>query len=201
MTDLPGTSGVRLPRLPAEELLRWSPVAAVVLVAMGASLATANGLPGLVAACLVPVLAAIALVDARRFIIPDELTLAAVVLGLIHAGATGWTAGEGIALAVLRGAVLATMFLALRVGYRAWRDRAGLGLGDVKLAFAMGVWLDWPAMPWAIDLAAGSALAAYVLRQKLGGRRLRRAGRLPFGLFLAPAIWAGWCLQNWFPLS
>jgi leader peptidase (prepilin peptidase) / N-methyltransferase len=201
MTDLPQPAGTRagLSHVPAGA--RRLLLGVIVVAAMGASLATAGGWAGLLAAGLVPVLAAIAVADARRFVIPDELTLAAVVLGLAHAAATGWTAADGLQFALLRGFVLALLFLAIRVGYRAVRGRDGLGLGDVKLAFAAGVWLDWMAMPLAVDVAAGSALVAYLVRQRLGGRRIRRAGRLPFGLFLAPAIWIGWMLQNWFLLA
>ncbi|MGQ4274803.1 prepilin peptidase [Terrihabitans sp. B22-R8] len=171
-------------------------ICGLAVAAMAGSLALAPGLPGLLAAALVPVVMAIAVVDARRFIIPDELTIAAVLLGLAYAAATGWTMTEGLALAVLRGGCLALAFLAIRIGYRAWRGREGLGFGDVKLAFAAGIWLDWMVMPIAIDIATGAALLVYVLRQRSAGRRLRRRGRLPFGLFLAPAIWIGWCLQT-----
>ena len=34
-------------------------------------------------------------------------------------------------------------FFALRYGYARLRGRQGLGLGDVKLAFVAGAWLDW----------------------------------------------------------
>src|SRR5262249_57454028 len=75
--------------------------------------------------------------------------------------------------------------------------REGLGLGDVKLAGVAGVWLDWPAMPIAIEIAALGALALYVAGHVLGRRRIHAATRLPFGLFLAPAIWLAWLPQFW----
>ncbi len=141
---------------------------------------------------------AVALVDARRFIIPNELTAAALGLGFVHAALQE---PEGIlqalALAALRGVVLALLFLALRELYWRLRGRDGLGLGDVKFAAVAGVWLDWPAMPVAIEIAALAALALYVLGHVLGRRRIQATTRLPFGLFLAPAVWLAWLFQVW----
>ena len=71
------------------------------------------------------------------------------------------------------------------------------GLGDVKLAAAAGVWLDWPCIPVAIEIAAVAALAVYATAHVAGRRRIRAATRLPFGLFLAPAIWLAWLVQSW----
>jgi len=50
-------------------------------------------------------------------------------------------------------------------------------------------------MALAIEIAALSALAVYAFRQWVLGRPMRRMGRLPLGLFLAPAIWLCWLLE------
>jgi len=129
------------------------------------------------------------------------LTLAALALGLAYATIDETEIVQALALAALRGAVLGLLFLILRELYAWWRGREGLGLGDVKLAAAGGVWLDWPAMPIAIEIAALAALALYVLGHVRGRRRIHAGTRLPFGLFLAPAIWLAWLLQFWlYPL-
>jgi leader peptidase (prepilin peptidase) / N-methyltransferase len=145
---------------------------------------------------LAALMVAIAAIDARRFIIPDELTAAALALGLAYAAvedADMWA--EALAWAVLRGAVPALAFLGVRAAYRRWRGREGIGLGDVKLAGVAGVWLDWPTIPIAIEIAALAALGAYVILHLYLRRNVRRTTRLPFGLFLAPAIWIAWILQ------
>lgn len=170
--------------------------------AMAASLALAPGPAGLTGSALVPLVAAIAVIDARRFIIPDGLILTGLLLGLAHAAAV---ASEPpmmeVAVALARGAVLALLFLALRAGYRALRGREGLGLGDVKLAAVAGVWLQPETIPLAVEIAALSALAAWGMRA-LARRRSRDLAalareRLPFGLFFAPAIWLGWLAEQW----
>jgi len=144
---------------------------------------------------------AIAVVDARRFIIPDELTIAALALGFVHAALLDTDAiMQSLATAGLRGAVLALAFWGLRIAYGRLRGREGIGLGDVKLAGVAGVWLDWATMPVAVEIAALAALAVYAVRRFRGGRSVRRTIRLPFGLFFAPAIWIGWLLESMLPL-
>jgi leader peptidase (prepilin peptidase)/N-methyltransferase len=105
---------------------------------------------------------------------------------------------DGLLLAIVRGAAFALLFFALQVGYRRLRQREGLGTGDVKLAMAGGAWLDWVTIPVVIEIAAAAALAVYLLSYLAGQRDepFRLSSRLPFGLFLAPAIWLGWLLQN-----
>ena len=140
---------------------------------------------------------AIAVVDARRFIIPDELTAAALALGLLNAAIQGTDmVADALAYAALRGAALTFAFLVLRVVYRSVRGREGIGLGDVKLASVAGVWLYWSMVPIAIEIAALAALAVYAVRHFYSGRTVRSMTMLPFGLFFAPAIWLGWLLQS-----
>jgi leader peptidase (prepilin peptidase)/N-methyltransferase len=143
---------------------------------------------------------AIAVVDARRFIIPDELTVAALALGFVHAALQDTDAlAQSLAFAALRGGALALAFWGLRVGYRRLRGREGIGLGDVKLAGVAGVWLGWETIPVAIEIAALAALAAYAFKYFRDGR-IRATTRMPFGLFFAPAIWIGWLLESMLPL-
>jgi leader peptidase (prepilin peptidase)/N-methyltransferase len=154
------------------------------------------GVRGWLGAGLALLMLAIAVIDARHFIIPDRLSAVAFALALLQAAVGELQAIiEAIAFACLRGAVLALLFLGLRILYARLRNREGLGLGDVKLAGVAGAWLDWLTMPIAIEIAAFAALTAYVLRNLARKRPLHAAGLLPFGLFLAPAIWLGWLLQ------
>ena len=79
--------------------------------------------------------------------------------------------------------------------YRRWRGRDGLGLGDVKLAGVAGAWLGLTTIFAALELAALTALAAYLLTALLRRRTLRGTAFLPFGAFLAPCIWLGWLAE------
>jgi leader peptidase (prepilin peptidase)/N-methyltransferase len=139
---------------------------------------------------------AIALTDSRRYIIPNELTGAAVALALLRAGTVGPEAGLGAVIwPVLRALAIAVPFLALMIGYRRWRGRDGLGLGDIKLAAVAGAWLELVTAFAVIELATLSALGAYFVSGYLRKRPPRATAFLPFGVFLAPAIWIGWLLE------
>ena len=166
-------------------------------IGVAASVALVPDSRGAWGAGLAVLMVAIAAIDARRFIIPDELTAAALALGLVYAAVEDseiWA--QALAWSVLRGAVPALAFLGVRAGYRRWRGREGIGLGDVKLAGVAGVWLDWSTIPIAIEIAAVAALGAYFILHFYFRRTVRPTTRLPFGLFLAPAIWIAWILET-----
>ena len=181
-------SGIRA-ALPS--LLRFAAVAAV-----GASLVASPGPDGLFGAFLGLLMIAIAAIDSRRYIIPNELTAAAFALALLRAGTAGPDADWlGVAWAALRAAAIAGPLLALMLGYRRWRGRDGLGLGDIKLAAVAGAWLGFATLFAVIELAALSALGAYIINGYVRKRPLKATEFLPFGLFLAPAIWIGWLIE------
>jgi leader peptidase (prepilin peptidase)/N-methyltransferase len=119
--------------------------------------------------------------DLRLGIIPNWLNLAIAVAGLARVAllesfmATIVAAGEGIAV----GAVV----WLLRWFFFSLRKYQGLGLGDVKLLTASGIWIGIAGVPVQLLVASLSALtAAAILR--LAGRGVGRKTSLPFGPFL-----------------
>ena len=170
-------------------------IAAAAVAACVFSLIAAPGVGGILGAALALVAIAVAVIDARWFIIPNELSAAAFALGLMHAAVTEPSVLQAVLFAALRGAMIALLFLALREGYRRLRGRDGIGLGDVKLSAAAGAWLSWIAVPIAIEIAALAAIAAFAVRHYLGGRPLDAALKFPFGMFLAPSIWLAWLID------
>jgi leader peptidase (prepilin peptidase) / N-methyltransferase len=170
-------------------------IAGAALLLASTSVIAVSGAPGVMGAGLALLMLAIAIIDSRHFIIPDELNAAGFALALANAAINGDMAVTAAGLAVLRGAAFASVLLGVRVGYRRLRGRDGLGLGDVKLAAVAGAWLDWLAMPIALEAAAASAVIFYVAHQTFSGQEIRGTSRLPFGLFFAPAIWLAWLVQ------
>jgi leader peptidase (prepilin peptidase)/N-methyltransferase len=161
-----------------------------------ASLVAAPGLDGMFGSGLALLMLGIALVDARYFLIPNPLTLAAAVLGLLRAAALAPEAAWLFVLIALgKGLAAALPFALLMLGYRRWRGQEGMGMGDIKLAAVAGVWLGWTTIFVAVEVAALSAIAAYFGRALLRRERYHRGALLPFGAFLAPAIWFGWLLE------
>jgi leader peptidase (prepilin peptidase)/N-methyltransferase len=176
--------------------------AAVSVAAALASIVAAPDMRGILGAGLALLMGAIALYDARHFIIPNILNATALVLALAHAVALDpGAAALQIMLALARGAAAGGVFLAIKLAYRWLRGREGLGMGDIKLAAVAGVWLDWFAILIAVEIAVLAALGAHLTRMALRRRPLRAASVLPFGLYLAPAIWVAWFVQTvaWWP--
>jgi leader peptidase (prepilin peptidase)/N-methyltransferase len=176
--------------------VRQAVLSFALLAAVVGSLAAAPGPDGLLGAFLAALMLPIAIIDSRRYIIPNELTGAAVALALFRAGAIGPEADlRALMWAVFRAAVVTLPLLALMIGYRRWRGRDGLGLGDIKLAAVAGAWLGFATIFAVIEFAALSALGAYIASGYLRKRPLKATALLPFGLFLAPAIWIGWLVE------
>jgi leader peptidase (prepilin peptidase) / N-methyltransferase len=137
-------------------------------------------------------------VDARTFLLPDVVTLGATVCGMTAAAALAQGFGSSFESpfepwfaagdAVLRAVCVAGLLALLRWVYARIRQREGIGLGDVKLAAAVGAWLPLDVVPLCFGIAASGALVT-VLVAHLRGDDVDRAMRLPFGAFLCPALW------------
>ena len=179
--------------------LGWALLGGSVLLV---SVAIAPGVDGVLGGALGVSMLGVAAADARRYVVPDALSGGAFALGVIRAAAAKPdSAFAAVLMAISHAAFAAGLFLLVRIAYRRFRGRDGLGLGDVKLAGAAGAWLSLPMLPIAIEIAAITALAAYVFRQKKRARMVRAVGRIPFGAFFAPAIWLGWVMDTLTPLN
>jgi leader peptidase (prepilin peptidase)/N-methyltransferase len=130
---------------------------------------------------LVLIVAATADVASRR--LPDLASLAAAILGLglaLHRGSAAALAG------LVAAALTAATLLLLRRGFAARRGDPALGLGDVKLAAALALWLG-AATPWAVALAGLLGLAQ--IRLMKSPEDAATSG-IAFGPVLAASGWA-----------
>jgi leader peptidase (prepilin peptidase)/N-methyltransferase len=146
-------------------------------------------------------LLALTLIDVRTFRLPDLLTLPTLVAGL---GITAAFSPESIVGHLFGAAAGYGVFAAIGWLYAALRGRDGLGLGDAKLLAAGGAWLSWQALPYVVLIAATLALlvstVAHVARAVMpapdrprsASSPLSGAARIPFGPYLAAAIWLLW---------
>jgi leader peptidase (prepilin peptidase)/N-methyltransferase len=128
-------------------------------------------------------------IDARCFLLPDFVTLGGCIAAMAAAALLArddpfWALAE----AGLRAICVAGSFELLRRIYLRKRGCEGLGLGDVKLAAAIGAWLPFEFVPSCISLAAGAALATVGVAH-LRGATIGADMKLPFGAFLCPALW------------
>ena len=128
-------------------------------------------------------------VDARTFLLPDTVTLGALIGGILAAAVLDpFDPADSAGEASARALGTAAMLLLVRWSYARLRGREGLGLGDIKLAAAIGAWLPLDAIPICFAVASSAALIL-VLFARVRGRPLEAATKLPFGAFLCPALW------------
>jgi leader peptidase (prepilin peptidase)/N-methyltransferase len=155
----------------------------------------APGLEGAAGAAFGWLLLALAALDLAAFWLPNALTGALAVTGL----ATGLAGVAPPLEARLIGGIAGfAMLWLVAAGYRALREREGLGGGDPKLFGAIGLWLGWEALPRVLLGACLLGLTA-VLVLRLGGRRLGMQDRLPLGVLLAVSAWLWWLAGMYWP--
>ena len=142
---------------------------------------------------LILLLVPAALIDLEHRIIPNKLTGAGALLAL-GLGTALDPAGEPARL--IAGAAAGSFLLAAALAYP-----GGMGMGDVKLAGVMGLFLGAAVAPAIlIALLSGVLLGAVIVARK--GARAGRKTAVPFGPFLAlggiVAVFAGQPLVNWY---
>lgn len=150
--------------------------------------------PGEIALGLVFVsmLLAVTLTDLERRIIPNKILLVAAVLGLALAAASDpGSLAERVAAAVGAGGLL---FLAALAYPR------GMGLGDVKLAAVMGLFLGRNVAPALFVALFAGALVGLAMIARSGAAARKQA--IPFGPYLAlggvVGLLAGDQLVEWY---
>jgi leader peptidase (prepilin peptidase)/N-methyltransferase len=149
----------------------------------------------LVACLLGWTMLAIGVSDARQFIVPDVLSLPAIPAGLVATRLLGdsETASSAVLEHTVAAALGAAALYAIRQIYYYWRQRDGLGLGDVKLAAAAGAWTGLEGLSHVLLLACALAIGYVVLIHVRNLGAIKGSAAVPFGVFLGPAIWLVWC--------
>lgn len=127
----------------------------------------------------------LAVVDMGHKLLPDRFVLPSLAAGtvLLVLAAAGEGAWPPLLRAVLGAVVLFAVFLVL-----ALISPSGLGMGDVKLAALLGLYLGW--LGWGVLVVgafAGFVVQAVLALVLLATRRIALQGELPFG----PAMLAG----------
>lgn len=156
-------------RYPLTELTLGALFAGTVAVLWGDPAEVALGL------VFVTTLTAVTLTDLDRRVIPNKVLLVAAVLGVAIAavGDPGSLPERGIAAAAAGG----LLFLVALAYPR------GMGLGDVKLAAVMGLFLGRNVGPAILIALLAGSIVGLVLIARQGAAARKRA--IPFGPFLA----------------
>jgi leader peptidase (prepilin peptidase)/N-methyltransferase len=138
----------------------------------------------------------IALIDLEHRIIPNSLTALGALLAI--AIGTGLDpAGETTRL--IAGAAAGGALLVAALAYP-----RGMGMGDVKLAAVMGLFLGTSVAPAMLIALLAGTVFGMTLATRSGTRSARKTA-VPFGPFLAfgsvAAIFAGDALVDWYTTS
>jgi len=137
---------------------------------------------GLAAAALSLALIALTMIDLETLLLPDELTIPLLWLGLLVNLEGHFAALDEAVIGAIVG------YLALWMVYQGFRlttGKEGMGYGDFKLLSALGAWFGWSQLPAILLLASGVG-AAVGLVLIFSGRQGREVP-IPFGPYLAGA--------------
>jgi len=137
---------------------------------------------GIAALALIWALIALTLIDADTQLLPDQITLPLLWLGLLL--------NLNSVFVPLADAVVGAMAGYLLLWSAYWlfklvRGKEGMGYGDFKLMAALGAWFGWQALPALVLLSSVVGVVFGVANIAL--RRQGRDTPFPFGPFIAGA--------------
>ncbi len=141
-----------------------------------------TGFEGVAAQLLVWSLLAMTFIDMDTQLLPDDLTLPLVWLGLLVNLVGGFVTLQEAVIGAAAGYLTLWGVYWL---YRVATGKEGIGYGDFKLLAALGAWLGWLMLPLIVLLS--SLLGAVVGISLIVLRRHQRGLPIPFGPFLAAA--------------
>jgi len=136
------------------------------------------------AALLTWALIALTVIDIDHQLLPDDITLPLMWLGLLfNLTATYATLPDAVIGAMAGYLILWGIYWAFKL----LTGKEGMGYGDFKLLAALGAWLGWQALPLVILLSSlvGAVCGVALMIIKRRGKEIP----IPFGPYLAMAGW------------
>ncbi len=167
--------------------------AATAVLAVAVVLAKHSTHDVLLGLLLLAVLVPVALIDFDHRVIPNKITLPAAIVA-IAAGLA--TRPSGVPEQLIAGAAAAGFLLVFVLAYP-----RGMGMGDVKLAGVLGLFLGRSvAVALLVGVVAATAVGGVIIA-RVGVKNGRKTA-VPFGPFLAiggaVAIFAGPSIVHWY---
>ena len=164
-------------RYPTVELLT-AVLSVAVAWRFGAGAGAAAGL------LLTWALIALAFIDYDHQILPDDITLPLIWLGLLFNVFGLFTGLHSAVIGAVAGYV--SLWLVYQ-GFKILTGKEGMGFGDFKLLAGLGAWLGWQTLPLVILFSSFLGAAVGLLFIVFFGRDRRLP--IPFGPFLCLAGW------------
>lgn len=133
---------------------------------------------------LAVILGVISVIDWRHFRIPDGCNIILFITGVT------WillTAPQQVFVQIGFALLLLVVFWTIRFAHFKFSGEIGLGMGDVKMIGASGVWIS--PFDTAIFIFLSSSIALFYV---LVVSRFRKVEHIPFGPFLSLGLFMTW---------
>jgi leader peptidase (prepilin peptidase)/N-methyltransferase len=142
------------------------------------------GLGGCAAIVATWLLIAMTFIDLDTMLLPDQLTLSLLWLGLVVSINAPFVSSQDAII----GAALGYLSLwSLYWAFKLLTGKEGMGYGDFKLLAALGAWVGWQHLPVVILMS--SLVGAIVGITLLSIQGKDKSQPIPFGPYLATAGW------------
>ena len=129
-------------------------------------------------------LVALTMIDVDHQLLPDDITLPLMWLGLLfNLNGTFVSLGDAVIGAMAGYLILWSVYWLFKL----LTGKEGMGYGDFKLLAALGAWMGWQALPLIILLSSlvGAVVGIALMLLKNRGKETP----IPFGPYLAAAGW------------
>ncbi len=140
------------------------------------------GIAGIGALCFIGALIALTGIDFDTQLLPDDITLPLLWLGLLLNAFNTFTDLKSAVIGAVAGYL--TLW-SVYWGFKLATGKEGMGFGDFKLLAALGAWLGWQMLPLTILLS--SFVGALIGLSLIVFARQGRNVPIPFGPYLAIA--------------
>ena len=130
------------------------------------------------------ILVALTFIDADTTLLPDDLTMPLLWLGLV-ANLSGLVPGVTLRDAVVGAVAGYAVLWAIYWAFKLITGKEGMGYGDFKLLAALGAWMGWQGLLPVLLLSSivGAVVGLILIALKRRGRDIP----IPFGPYLATA--------------
>ncbi|MGJ8679613.1 prepilin peptidase [Paraglaciecola sp.] len=142
------------------------------------------GLAGFAAVLATWLLIAMTFIDLDTMLLPDQLTLALLWIGLLISIEAPFVSTQD---AIIGAAVGYLCLWSLYWAFKLLTGKEGMGYGDFKLLAAIGAWVGWQHLPVVVLLS--SFVGAIVGVTLLSVQGKDKTTPIPFGPYLAAAGW------------
>jgi len=142
-------------------------------------------------------LVALTFIDFDEQLLPDNIVLPILWLGLALNAFSTYTSPKDALIGAIAGYVVLWLVFQL---FKLLTKKEGMGFGDFKLLSLFGAWLGWQFLPQIVLIS--SALGSLVGLALIVTGKLSRNKPMAFGPYIALAGWAalvwGESINNWY---